>query len=103
MKNKFGKLNKSIYGLVQDARQFYREISDFLTNILHFTKSLFDPCLFKNNSNSLFLGLFVDDILLVGEKKDIDYFYKNIQLKFIITFDENIETFIGCHLNFKDN
>ena len=43
MKNMYGKLIKSIYGLVKASHQFYQEISNFLTETLNFTKSLIYP------------------------------------------------------------
>ena len=65
--NKVCKLQRSIYGLKQTSRswniRFYEIIKEF-----SFSQNLDEPCLYKNTSGSavVFLVLYVDDILLIG-------------------------------------
>ena len=64
--DKVVKLQQTIYGLVQSARQFWKK----LTNVLKwigFTGGDVDPCLlFKKTKHGLVLiGLYVDDLLII--------------------------------------
>jgi hypothetical protein len=61
-------LLKSLYGMKQSPRNWYKEISTWLKSI-GFRVSPYDPCLFIHvNTEGLFLllALFVDDVLTTG-------------------------------------
>lgn len=62
-------LKRSLYGLKQSPRQWYKRFDSFVLTI-GFHRSKFDNCLyFQHNDASndyLFLLLYVDDMLLVG-------------------------------------
>ena len=98
---KYGKLNKAIYGLVQASSEFYRRITQYLVNQLGFSRSQIDPCLFKNQY--IFLGLYVDDILAVGEEKQVKKFLKDMQQEFNIRSESRIDDFIGCQFLWNDS
>ena len=58
-------LNKSLYGLKQSPRNWYKLVSAFIVNELGFTACVSDPCLFYKKSKSgdpIMLFLFVDDM-----------------------------------------
>jgi hypothetical protein len=60
-------LMKTIYGLVQSARSFYKKLGDVFKSI-GFIQSLADPCLFikKTKKGMCSVVLWVDDCLFVG-------------------------------------
>ena len=65
------KLLKSIYGLKQSPRQWYKRFDDFMI-AQGFLRSVFDPCVYmKKVSNSVFgwiiLVLYVDDMLIAAK------------------------------------
>ena len=60
------KLNKTIYGLVQAARQFFKTWANVLQN-LGFVQSDVDPCLFVK-PGPVMLGTYVDDNYVLGNK-----------------------------------
>ncbi|MDU5411039.1 MAG: reverse transcriptase domain-containing protein [Staphylococcus haemolyticus] len=61
------KLNKSIYGLKQAPLVWNQTINKTLRS-LGFTRSVEEPCIYYNfeNNESLFIALYVDDMLLIG-------------------------------------
>ena len=50
---------------------------------MKFQKCLSDSCLFKNEDDSLWTGIYVDDILLVGNDTIIEETIKNYQVGLI--------------------
>jgi hypothetical protein len=63
------RLKKALYGMKQAGRIWYKTISAYLLETLGFTRSEADHSLFyrhRTNGNYLFLGLYVDDPLMVG-------------------------------------
>ena len=61
------KLNKSIYGLKQAPLVWNQTINKTLRS-LGFTRSVEEPCIYYNfeNNESIFIALYVDDMLLIG-------------------------------------
>ena len=78
-------LKKSLYGLKQSPRQWYKRFDSFVHSI-GFKRSDFDHCLYfqHHNKDCVFLLLYVDDMLLIGSNvKMID----GIKLAFSSEFD----------------
>jgi hypothetical protein len=73
-------LKKSLYGLVQAARQWWKQLAKHLQNF-NYMMSDSDPCLFYRNNNmgNLILCIYVDDILCIGEKQAIDFGIKELE------------------------
>lgn len=82
-----------MYGLVQSARQFYFKINEYLFDI-GFSKCLSDPCLLTLNDVSI--GLYVDDLLVVGNNNQVKGIVEKIESKFKIRWNTNVSEFIGC-------
>ncbi|KAI5323445.1 hypothetical protein L3X38_032517 [Prunus dulcis] len=61
------RLNKSIYGLKQESRQWYLKFDKVITTF-GFSENKFDECIYLKVSGSkfIFLVLYVDDILLAS-------------------------------------
>ncbi|GBO15518.1 hypothetical protein AVEN_189587-1 [Araneus ventricosus] len=69
---KICKLNKAIYGLKQAARAWHLKIEESRMQY-GFEQSKADPCLFKfaNNGNSMYIIVYVGDLLIAGKEEDI--------------------------------
>ena len=65
--HKVCKLNRSIYGLKQASRSWNIRFDDAVKSF-GFTQNMDEPCVYKKVSGSaiVFLVLYVDDILLIG-------------------------------------
>jgi len=71
-KSKVCLLKKSLYGLKQSPRLWYRRFDEFLLKI-GFVRSGYDSCVYilKNGEKViLYLLLYVDDILMASSRKD---------------------------------
>ena len=66
-------LKKTIYGLVQAARAFYKKLSNVLKQI-GFEASVADPCLMikRYKTSNVYIGLYVDDCYCCGHQDDIE-------------------------------
>ena len=64
-----------------------------------------DSCLFKLKikEGTVFLIIYVDDCLLVGDKEAVQLALTKIENYFDITRSEEIEDFIGCNIERKEN
>jgi hypothetical protein len=66
-------LTKTIYGLVQSAREFYKKLMATLKSI-GFKGNKSDPCLLSKCTQDgvIMIGIYVDDCLLIGNREKID-------------------------------
>ena len=66
------RLNKTIYGLVQSARQFFKKLTEVLKKI-GFEGGDADPCLLtrRKNNKVVHVALYVDDCLCCGDPEAI--------------------------------
>jgi len=83
MENKTGKvlrLKKTIYGLVQAAKAFYKKLSQVLKDI-GFEGGLIDPCLLtrKGEQGVVYIAIYVDDCLCCGEMQEIESAIKDLK------------------------
>ncbi|KAK8957352.1 hypothetical protein KSP39_PZI001478 [Platanthera zijinensis] len=79
------KLKKSLYGLKQSPRQWYKRFHQFMTSIV-FKRSLQDQCIyFKvfNNGSRIYLLLYVDGMLITSKNKEV----KILKLQLIQEFE----------------
>ena len=93
-------LKKSIYGLVQAARQFHKKLVYTLTQDMGFVKCAGDECLLmrRNDTGTVVICLYIDDTLCAGEKESITLFKKELR-KFFATKEEGImDEYVGCQV-----
>lgn len=65
-------LKKSLYGLKQSPRCWYRRFDDFITRNW-FERSAYDSCFYvkaTSKIDEMYLLLYVDDMLLAGKRKE---------------------------------
>ena len=97
-------LKKGIYGLCQAARQFWRKFVDTIKKELFgFTVSPADPCmLFKeNNLGICIIIMYVDDMLIIGKRGQIQEFATMIQKEFSVKIQHNLADYLGCEFHMK--
>ena len=97
-------LKKGIYGLCQAARQFWKKFVDTIKQeSFGFQVSPADPCLlFKENELGIcIIIMYVDDMLIIGRKKQIEDFATKIQKVFSVKIQHNLADYLGCefHMN----
>ena len=104
--NQLLKLNKEVYGLLQESKCFYRRITTFLSKKLGFEISRVDPCLMikvcKGN-NKMFIGLYVDDMLLLGDNNMLETTTKYIKKYFELTVKDTLDEYVGSQIEFRKN
>ena len=97
-------LKKGIYGLCQAARQFWKKFVDTIKQeSFGFQVSPADPCLlFKENELGIcIIIMYVDDMLIIGRKEQIEDFATRIQEVFSVKIQHNLTDYLGCefHMN----
>ena len=97
-------LIKCIYGTVQSARQWYKRFVEELKK-LGFEKCLIDPCLLSrtDETGTIIICLYVDDILTVGDKNAINKFHDDIKNIFTVKKSGNLEDYLGCNIKFSND
>jgi hypothetical protein len=90
-------LCRSIYGLVQAARQWWKYFVLKLKN-LDFQKSKIDPCLLfcHNQFGFVILCISVDDVLCIGNKEAIDSAVDDINQVLSIKRTKEVKEYVGC-------
>lgn len=66
--DKVCKLQRAIYGLRQSGRQWHSELDKTLRN-MDFLPTNADPCVYVNEDKSVFILVYVDDILLISRDR----------------------------------
>jgi Reverse transcriptase (RNA-dependent DNA polymerase) len=102
--NKCLQLKKTIYGLVQSAREFYKRLICELKD-LGFTENKSDPCLLSkgNQTNIMIIGIYVDDCLVLGKEQDINKLIVDLELKgFSLKVETNLKDYLSCRV-IEDN
>ena len=97
-------LKKGIYGLCQAARQFWKKFVDTIRKEpFGFTVSPADPCLLfkENNLGICIIIMYVDDMLIIGKKEQIEDIASKIQKEFSVKIQHNLADYLGCefHMN----
>ena len=62
-----------------------------------------DTFLFKDHSNELFVGVYVDDILVVGLEDKVNSFVNVLKRIFTLTVKKEVNNFVGCEFEWVNN
>jgi hypothetical protein len=99
------KLNKCLYGLRQAAHE-WRLLLDTTLKTQGFSQFKTDACIYKisklinNVSETLFIGVFVDDILCLSKSMPlIEWFHGSMSTQFSITIKLNVDSFLGMQIS----
>ena len=93
----------SIYGLVQAARQYFLKFKDKLKKI-GFEGGYPDPCLMmrKNEKGIVYIAIWVDDSLLVGDKDAILEVVADLKKEgFNLKLEGTLEDYLSCEITFN--
>ena len=90
-------LDKAIYGLVQEARQFHRKLTKVMEKKIGFKKCMVDECLLmrKRNQGTVVVCVYIDDTLCTGNKRAIQEFKDEIKNHFAIKEKGEMKEYIG--------
>ena len=97
-------LLKSIYGLAQSARQYFKKFISVLQEI-GFEGGYSDPCLMVRQSKNgiCFIANWVNDSLLVGDKQEIEDVITDLKKSgFSLKIEGNLEDYLSCEINFDE-
>ena len=97
-------LLKGIYGLCQAARQFWKKfVNTAKKESFGFQVSPVDPCmLYKQNELGIcVIIMYVDEMLIIGKKEQIQELTNKIQKDFSVKIQHNLADYLGCefHMN----
>ena len=94
------KLIKTIYGLTQATRQFYKKLSSVLTEKMKMRKCLADQCLFgrKTKKGAVLLAIYIDDTLCVGKPEAINELKSELATHFATKEEGELREYIGCEI-----
>ena len=98
------RLGKSLYGLVQSARQFFKKFSEVLKQ-LGMTQSNIEPCVFiqQTEIGMLIVAIYVDDCYVIGTEKSISKFIVDIQAAgFKIKVEDKPTDYLSCEIKFDE-
>ncbi|KAL7571065.1 hypothetical protein ACA910_003779 [Epithemia clementina (nom. ined.)] len=92
-------LLKSAYGLVQAARQWWKRCIKQLKE-WGFQVSKADPCLLyrKDENGICIVIMYVDDILVVGNKNALEDLKNSFEKVFTVKIDPDLKDYLGCEL-----
>ncbi len=104
------KLQKTIYGLVQSARMFFKKLIQKLKDI-GFQQSQADPCLmtWKSELGVVYIAIYVDDCYCVGHKKALDKMEELMKSNtksveaFTLKVTESTSDYLGCEVVFSQD
>ena len=97
-------LHKSIYGLVQAARQVWKKIVDKMQEG-GFQLRKADPCmLYKEDEKGICIIItYIDDMLIIGKEEAIDAAIKVLQGHFQVKDPTNLEDYLGVQIVQSDD
>ena len=98
-------LKRTIYGLVQSAREFYNKLVISLKGC-GFKGSPVDPCLWIKHSELgiVMVAVYVDDCLVVGSESGIDDMINCLKnCDFGLKVEDNLTDYLSCKININQD
>jgi hypothetical protein len=97
-------LLKTLYGLKQSPREWNLVLHKYLIS-QGFTQSKLDTCIYVNQDGGkpLFVGIYVDDIITVGEEKQANSFREKLRSHFGIQEGGPLEWYLGIAFHRTEN
>ena len=91
------KVEGSMYGLVQAAREWWNKFCTTM-KAKGYSRSMAAPCLFKKqvDGKTVFVSLYVDDGYIIANSDGIDLVRKDLEESFKIKFKYGINEYVGC-------
>jgi Reverse transcriptase (RNA-dependent DNA polymerase) len=93
-------LLKSLYGLVQSARQFFKKYISILKEI-GFVQSIAEPCLLTRSSDKgiVLMVIHVDDCFVVGHTEAVEEIIHMIKKSGLeVKVEKNFTDYLGCEI-----
>jgi Reverse transcriptase (RNA-dependent DNA polymerase) len=94
------KLSKTIYGLVQSAREFYKKLISVL-KLIGCKENKFDSCLFSKweQDELTLVGIYVGDCLVIGKVKEIEKLIVDLKNNgFNLKVEHNLNDYLSCFI-----
>eukprot|EP00957_Ditylum_brightwellii_P134685 10267752-Ditylum_brightwellii.AAC.1 len=90
-------LEKSLYGTVQAARQWWKKFMSVLETKLGFERSKVDACLLirKDTDGTVIICTYVDDAALIGDQKAIDKAKEQLEQEFRVKKLGSLTEYVG--------
>ena len=98
--NEFLRLKKTIYGLVQSAREFYKKLIEVLKGV-GFVENKSDPCLLSKweDGKVILIGIYVDDRLVAGKESQISKLITDLRNGgFNLKITQNLTDYLSCRV-----
>ena len=99
-KEKVWKLRKSLYGLKQSAREWYKKIHGILI-AMKLKPLQKDRCVYVNATKTLFVGIYVDDIGVWGEMFIVEWFKAKLSEQFAIRDLGPMSNFLSMQVSYE--
>jgi hypothetical protein len=93
-------LKKTIYGLVQSAREFYIKLLSTLKS-MGFTENKSDSCLLSRwiNGKVVIIGIYVDYCLVAGKEDDTQEVIQSLKASgFNLKVQSSLKDYLSCHV-----
>lgn len=94
-------LRKNLYGLRQAPRQWNSKFNDFLVQ-LGLRKSTFDECFYFNELKTLFLVIYVDDIIVACKTRGLFESLVNKLSRMIKITSKQASVFLGIQIEYDE-
>ena len=94
-------LVKTIYGLTQAARQFYKKLTEVLTtDRMAMKKCLSDQCFFyrKTKAGVVIIVIYIDDTLCVRTRETVNEFKRDLAQHFSTKEEGDLTEYVGCEI-----
>jgi len=91
-------VRKALYGAKQSGRAWYELLTAFLRES-SFTQLKSDPCVFHNHDKTLFICIYVDDLLLAGTPTAMTQFKSTFKARFKCKDPGPVTEFLGFEVH----